>query len=63
MNNRPNDGGFSEMMRSFDSFRSQFQGSPSAKLQEMLSSGQMSREQYNRLNQMANHLAGFLQRH
>lgn len=47
-----NNGG-NDIFSKFNEFRSNFQGDPKAKVQELLNSGQMSQEQYNMLSAMA----------
>ena len=42
-----------QMMQEFNKFRSNFQGDPRQRVQEMLSSGQMSQDQFNQLSAMA----------
>ena len=42
-----------QMMQEFNKFRSNFQGDPRQKVQEMLSNGQMSQDQFNQLSTMA----------
>ena len=41
------------MIRQFNEFRQSFQGDPKAKVQELLTSGQMSQSQFNVLQGMA----------
>lgn len=41
------------MIRQFNEFRQSFQGDPKAKVQELLTSGQMSQRQFNELQGMA----------
>lgn len=41
------------MIRQFNEFRQSFQGDPKAKVQELLTSGQMSQSQFNELRGMA----------
>ena len=41
------------MIRQFNEFRQSFQGDPKAKVQELLTSGQMSQSQFNELQGMA----------
>lgn len=41
------------MIRQFNEFRQSFQGDPKAKVQELLTSGQMSQNQFNELQGMA----------
>lgn len=54
--NQPATGPFGNlfnMISQFRQFRSQFQGDPKEKVQELLNSGQMTQEQFNQLSQMA----------
>ncbi len=41
------------MMQQFNQFRNSFQGDPKQAVMNLLSSGQMSQEQFNQLSQMA----------
>lgn len=41
------------MIRQFNEFRQSFQGDPKAKVQELLTSGQMSQSQFNELQGVA----------
>lgn len=41
------------MIRQFNEFRQSFKGDPKAKVQELLTSGQMSQSQFNELQGMA----------
>lgn len=56
-NNQPQSyGPFNNMnnvMNQFNQFRSTFQGDPRQKVQELLNSGQMSKEQFDQLSSMA----------
>ena len=51
-----------QLMQQFNKFRSNFQGDPKQKVQEMLNTGQMSQEQFNRLSAMAQTFRQFLGR-
>lgn len=42
-----------QLMQQFNQFRSNFQGDPRQKVQEMLNTGQMTQEQFNNLSNMA----------
>ena len=42
------------MMQRFNQFRNNFKGDPRQQVQELLNSGRVSQEQYNRAVQMAN---------
>ena len=46
-------GNMQNMVSQFRQFASSFQGDPQQKVQQMLQSGQMSQDQYNKLYQMA----------
>ena len=50
-NNRMNNA--MNMMQQFNEFRQNFQGDPKMAVMNLLSSGQMSQEQFNQLSQMA----------
>lgn len=55
-NNQAPNNGFGNamnMMQQFNQFRSNFQGDPRQAVMNLLSSGQMSQEQFNQLSQMA----------
>ena len=47
-------------MQRFNMFRNSFQGDPNQKIQEMLNSGQISQEQYNRAAQQARTIQQFI---
>lgn len=44
---------FSNMVESFNQFRSQFQGNPEQQVKNLIDSGQMSKEQFEQLSGMA----------
>ena len=44
----------------FNMFRNSFQGDPNQKIQEMLNSGQITQEQYNRAAQQARTIQQFI---
>ena len=44
------------MLQRFNQFRQQFTGDPKAQVQQLLNSGKVSQEQYNRAVQMANQM-------
>lgn len=46
-------GGFANMMSQFQQFKQNFSGDPKQQVQQLLDSGQMSQEQFNKLSQMA----------
>lgn len=48
-------------MNQFNQFRQSFQGDPQQKVQELLNSGKMSQEQFNKLSQMANQIQHMFQ--
>lgn len=56
----PNDGGFANMMASFNQFRQNFRGDPDSEIQKLRASGQMSDRQYNMLFGMAQKIARFI---
>ena len=43
-----------DIFQKFNAFRQNFQGDPKQQVQNLLSSGQMSQEQFNNLSNMAN---------
>lgn len=49
-----------QVLQEFNNFKTQFQGDPKQKVQEMLNNGQMSQEQFNQLSMMANTFRQFL---
>ena len=48
------------MMEQFEKFRQTFQGDPKAQVQQMLNSGQITQEQFNKASQMANQMMRFM---
>lgn len=48
------------MLSQFQQFRQTFQGDPKQQIQQMLNSGKITQEQYNRAVQMANELQKML---
>lgn len=48
------------MMQEFQKFKQNFHGDPKAQVQQMLSSGQISQEQFNKASQMANQMMKFM---
>ena len=48
------------MLAQFQQFRNSFKGDPRQQVQELLNSGKMSQEQFNRLSQMANEMQSLL---
>lgn len=55
-----NDGGFGKMVQAFQQFRASFRGNPKAEVEKLLQSGQMSQDQLNQLQAMANQIAGLM---
>lgn len=56
-NMMPNNlGGFGNIVRAFQQFRNSFHGDPRQQVQQLLSSGRVTQEQYNQAVQMANQL-------
>lgn len=48
------------MLAQFQQFKNSFKGDPKQQVQELLNSGKMSQEQFNRLSQMANEMQSIL---
>lgn len=48
------------LIKQFNQFKNGFNGDPKAQVQQLLNSGQMSQEQFNNLQAMANQLQGVL---
>lgn len=48
------------MLAQFQQFKNSFKGDPKQQVQELLNSGKMSQEQFNRLSQMANEMQSLL---
>ena len=57
---RKNDNGFGQMIQDIQRFRASFHGDPKAEVEKLLQSGQMSQEQLNQLQAMANQIAGLM---
>lgn len=53
-------GGFANMMGQFQQFKQNFSGDPKAQVQQLLDSGQMSQEQFNKLSQLATQFQNML---
>ena len=53
-------GQFGRMMQQFQQFRQTFQGDPKKEVERLLQSGQMSQQQLNQLQAMAQQFMGFL---
>lgn len=51
-----------QMMSEFQKFKQNFCGDPQQEVQRLLNSGQMSQQQYNQLQQMANQMARMMGR-
>lgn len=49
-----------QLIARFNEFKKNLTGNPKDRVQELLDSGQMSREQFNQLSQMANSFRGIL---
>ena len=54
-------GNAQNLMNQFQQFASQFQGDPQAKVQELLNSGQMTQEQFNKFSSMTQPFQQLLQ--
>lgn len=48
------------MIEQFNQFKQNFKGDPKAQVQQMLSSGQITQEQFNKASQMANQMMRFM---
>lgn len=48
------------MMEQFEKFRQSFYGDAKAQVQQMLNSGQITQEQFNKASQMANQMMRFM---
>ena len=48
------------MLAQFQQFKNSFKGDPKQQVQELLNSGKMSQEQFNRLSQIANEMQSLL---
>ena len=53
-------GNMMNMISQFNQFKSTFQGDPQQKVQELLSSGKMTQQQFNQLSQMAQQFRQFV---
>lgn len=51
--NAPMPGGIGNLIQQFNQFRANFQGNPQQQVQQLLSSGKMSQEQFNQLAGLA----------
>lgn len=59
VNNLPDDGGFADFIQQFQQFKLQFRGNPQEQIQRMLQSGQISQEQLNKAQQLAQQFIRF----
>lgn len=57
--NNSGDGGFADFVRQFQEFKSRYQGNPQAEIQRMLQSGNISQEQLNKVQQLAQQFIRF----
>lgn len=48
------------MIEQFNQFKKNFKGDPKAQVQQMLNSGQITQEQFNKASQMANQMMRFM---
>lgn len=55
-------GQMQQMMSAFQRFKAEFKGDPQQEVQKLLNSGQMTQQQYNQLQQMANQMAHMMSR-
>lgn len=46
-----------QIMNAFNQFKQSYQGDPQQEVQRLLNTGQMTQEQYNRMQQMASYLS------
>lgn len=58
-NNMPNNN-MTNMINQFQQFKQAFNGNPRQQVQQLLNSGKVSQEQYNKAVQMANQLRQFI---
>lgn len=58
--NQFNNDPYASMMKQFNEFKQTFKGNPRDEVQRLLNSGQMSQEQYNNLQSMAQQLMRFM---
>ena len=54
--------GFAGMMSQFNQFKQNFQGDARQQVQQLLDSGQMTQEQFNKLSQMATQFQNIMSR-
>lgn len=57
---RGTSGNMNNVLSQFQRFRSQFKGDPRQQVQQLLNSGKVSQEQYNRAVQMVNELQKYM---
>ena len=50
-------GQIGQIMSAFNQFKQSYQGDPQQEVQRLLNTGQMTQEQYNRMQQMASYLS------
>lgn len=50
-------GKIGQIMNAFNQFKQSYQGDPQQEVQRLLNTGQMTQEQYNRMQQMASYLS------
>lgn len=55
-------GQMQQMLSAFQRFKAEFKGDPQQEVQKLLNSGQMTQQQYNQLQQMANQMAHMMSR-
>ena len=53
-------GSMQQMMSRLNQFRQSFQGDPKQQVQQLLNSGKMTQEQYNKLSQMATQIQNMI---
>jgi len=53
-------GGLAQVLQQVSQFKSAFRGDPRQQVQELLNSGKVTQEQYNRAVQMANYLQSMI---
>lgn len=53
-------GNFQNFMNQFNQFRNSFQGDPKQQVQQLLSSGKMSQEQFNQLSQVVTQIQNMM---
>ena len=58
--NQFNNDPYADMIKQFNEFKQTFKGNPRDEVQRLLNSGQMSQEQYNNLQSMAQQFMRFM---